>query len=217
MSSVVIVDYGLGNLFSVQRALNKIGVSDSVISSEKAAIENADRLILPGVGAFGDGMDNLRKRDLVSSIRSYAESGRPLLGVCLGMQLIMSESEEFGVHEGLNLVPGRVVRLQAHEEERAKIPQIGWNSLHAPDEKSSHRGPWNKTVLSGVEEGAFMYFLHSYMVVPHDSKACLATTQYGGNRFCSVLRQGNMTGVQFHPERSGPVGLRIYRNFVLGT
>lgn len=208
--SVIIVDYGLGNLFSVQRALNLVGAENTKISPEKTDIDNASRVVLPGVGAFGDGMKNLEERDLVSALQKYAQSGRPLLGVCLGMQLIMSQSEEFGLHSGLDLVPGNVRKLEFDTEGGFKIPHIGWNAL----EKSNGAEIWDETVLEGIDEGASMYFNHSYIVVPENRSVSLATTNYGKDTYCSVLRKDNITGAQFHPELSGDDGLRLYRNFV---
>lgn len=208
----VIVDYGLGNLYSVKRALERVG-TDVVISSERRVIEEADRLVLPGVGAFGDGMRHLRELDLVSPLNAYVASGRPVLGVCLGMQLLMSESEEFGIHKGLDVIAGRVVRLQSPAgSDRHKVPHIGWNSLHHPP--GAPANPWEGTVLRKLDDGVFMYFLHSYVVVPEDPALCIALTRYGHDRFCSAIRQGNVSGVQFHPERSGEEGLAIYRSFI---
>jgi len=212
--SVVIVDYGLGNLFSVQRALNLVGAGDAKISAEKEDIENADRIVLPGVGAFGDGMKNLQELGLVSVLQEYAKSGRPLLGVCLGMQLILSRSEEFGVHDGLNLIHGNVRRLESDSESDFKIPHIGWNTLEKPSEHSEQTGLWDKTVLADIDEGASMYFNHSFIVEPEDPSVSLASTNYGNDVYCSVLKQGNITGAQFHPELSAADGLKLYRNFV---
>ena len=212
--SVVIVDYGLGNLFSVQRALNMVGAKDTKISHDQADIENAGRVVLPGVGAFGDGMKNLEERELVSTLQKYAESGRPILGVCLGMQLIMSQSEEFGLHAGLDLVPGNVRRLESDTKGGFKIPHIGWNALEKSSGNWAGAGIWDETVLDGIEEGASMYFNHSFIVVPEDQSVSLATTNYGKDAYCSVLRMDNITGAQFHPELSGEDGMRLYRNFI---
>jgi glutamine amidotransferase len=169
------------------------------------------------VGAFGDGMNNLRELGLVSVVKRFANSGRPILGVCLGMQLLMSESEEFGVHEGLDIVSGKVARFQPEGSVRHKIPLIGWNSLELPDGDYVKEGMWRGTVLSNLNEGAFMYFLHSYVAVPDDLALRLAITQYGHAWFCSALKQENVTGVQFHPERSGEEGLSIYKSFVFAN
>jgi len=202
----VIVDYKLGNLFSVERALHKVGAVNTLISNDSEAIENADRLILPGVGAFGDGMNNLKELGIINSIKTYAASGRPLLGVCLGMQMLMSESDEFGRNEGLGLVSGNVVTLEQNEDNRIKVPHIGWNTL-SPVES------WSGSILRDLEDETYMYFLHSYVTVPDDPKIILATTTYGKNTYCSVFKKDNLTGVQFHPERSGKDGLDIYERF----
>jgi glutamine amidotransferase len=214
--SVVIVDYGLGNLFSVARALTKVGASDTKISYQRSDIERADRLVLPGVGAFKDGMDNLRERDIISTIQEYTRSGRPILGVCLGMQLIMTHSEEFGLHEGLDLIPGNVRHLHLCENERLKIPHIGWDSLNLPGGGTNCPDLWRGTVLDGIEVGSSMYFIHSYVVEPDDPAVPIAVTKYGNDAYCSVFKKDNITGAQFHPELSGEDGLSLYRNFVHG-
>lgn len=211
---VVIVDYGLGNLFSVERALRKLGCSNVLISDKPNDIRMADRLILPGVGAFGDGMNNLTLKGLPQVIAEVTVSGVPLLGVCLGMQILMSSSEEFGYHKGLDLVKGKVRRLKPSGDSRSKIPQIGWNSLYRPLDEVDPRNVWEGTLLQYIRNGAFMYFLHSYVVEPSESDITLSTTVYNGDSFCSAFSQDNITGVQFHPERSGEEGLEIYRAFI---
>ena len=213
-STVVIVDYGLGNLFSVQRALNRVGSPNPMISNQKDDIDSADYLILPGVGAFGDGMDNLRRLGLVPVINGYAASGRPLLGVCLGMQLIMTESEEFGHHTGLDLLPGRVRMLQVGSDRRLKVPHIGWNSLLPSKKEANPEHVWQGTILSEIPSDSSMYFVHSYVVAPDDPDISIASTQYGDDEYCSVLKSGNITAAQFHPELSGEDGLSIYRTFL---
>ena len=208
--SVVIVDYGIGNLFSVVGAVNAVGVDDPVVSSDISKIKSADRVILPGVGAFGDGMDNLRERDLVSVMQDRSASDRPTLGVCLGMQLLMDGSDEFGVHDGLGAIRGSVTRFAP--EIGMKIPLIGWERLIEPK-----KDMWKTSVLSELEGGTHMYFVHSYYVDPAEDSNVLATTRFGEFEFCSVVREGNTTGVQFHPERSGEDGIQIYRNFLFGN
>jgi len=212
----VVVDYGLGNLFSVQRALEKVGAREITISGDSDIVRNADRLLLPGVGAFGDGMEGLRSRDLITVIKEFANSGRPLLGVCLGMQLIMSQSEEFGHNLGLDLLPGTVELLHPGDESSIKIPHIGWNELHAPRWHADGAQKWNDSLLGGNSLGSSMYFVHSYAVVPDDASMTVAVTRYGDAEYCSVIEHGNVTGAQFHPELSGEAGLNIYRNFVHG-
>jgi imidazole glycerol-phosphate synthase subunit HisH len=208
--SVVIVDYGIGNLFSVVGAVKAVGVDEPVVSSDISKIGSADRVILPGVGAFGDGMDNLRERDLVSVLQDRSAADRPTLGVCLGMQLLMDGSDEFGVHDGLGAIRGTVTRFAP--ETGMKIPLIGWERLIEPEKEM-----WNTSVLSELAGGTHMYFVHSYYVDPAEDSNVLATTRFGEFEFCSVVREGNTTGVQFHPERSGEDGIQIYRNFLFGN
>lgn len=208
---VAIVDHGLGNLFSVAHACRAVGLS-AAITADRGEIERADAVILPGVGAFGDAMATLRRLDLVSPLRDLVAAGRPLVGICLGVQLLMSESCEFGRHEGLGVVPGRVVRLaNPREGGRAlKVPQVGWNRIARPD--GSLPDHWAGTLLDGVRDGEFMYFVHSFVVVPEDASVVLSTTAYGDVEFCSSVSSGSIFACQFHPERSGRRGLDIYGN-----
>ncbi|HSB03323.1 MAG TPA: imidazole glycerol phosphate synthase subunit HisH [Anaerolineales bacterium] len=206
---VAIVDFGLGNLYSVHQACRKVGL-DAEITSSRQAILNADAVILPGVGAYRDAMQNLRKLDLVGVLRDIAASNKPLLGVCLGMQLLMSESFEFGHHEGLDIIKGSVVHFgKPNEEERTlKVPQIGWNRIH----KSEQSVEWRTSLLAGVPDQAYMYFVHSYIVQPEDQNMVLSTTRYGDVEFCSSLQKGTVFACQFHPERSSQWGIAIYQN-----
>lgn len=208
---VAIVDYEMGNLFSVKQACEHVGL-DTCIAADFASIDRASALILPGVGAFGDAMTCLKERELDKSIIAFAASGRPVLGICLGMQLLMTESIEFGRHAGLNLVPGTVIRFNPgpHDAGDFKVPQVQWNKLFYPPR--AHGNIWADTLLDGVLEGEFMYFVHSYYVVPEHAEDILATTRYGEVEFCSVLSRGNIFAFQGHPERSGETGLRVYRN-----
>jgi glutamine amidotransferase len=219
-ADVVIVDYGMGNLFSVQRACHAAGIASATITDDARRIGRAQGLLLPGVGAFGDAMRVLGERNLVDPIREFARSGRPVMGICLGMQLMLSESTEFGRHAGLDLVPGTVVRLsEAHTADRAlKVPQVGWNQIHGPARFLStfEHGPAAVvgTPLESLADGAYMYFVHSYCVCPQEAEVVLSTTEYGGVRFCSSLLRGNLFATQFHPERSGKEGIRVYRGFL---
>ncbi len=208
--SVVIVDYGISNLFSVYGAVQVVGVDNLTVSDDPSEIESADRVILPGVGAFGDGMNNLRQRDLVSVLQDRTAADRPTLAVCLGMQLLMDESDEFGSHQGLSAIKGSVTRFTP--EPNIKIPLIGWEPLIEPKPDA-----WGSTVLSGLSDGTHMYVVHSDYVEPSDAENILAETRFGQVEFCSVVKNGNTTGVQFHPERSGEDGIRIYRNFLFGN
>jgi glutamine amidotransferase len=208
---VAIVDYGLGNLFSVEQACRAVGLSAS-ITNDRRVIEQAAAVILPGVGAFGDAMATLRRLDLVNVLRKAPSHGTPLIGICLGIQLLMDESCEFGSHEGLGLISGRVVPLGSPREgdRRLKVPQVGWNRIHAHGGSAADR--WPATPLEGLADGEFMYFVHSFVAVPDDPSVIVSTTRYGDVEFCSSLQLGNIFACQFHPERSGRHGLQIYGN-----
>lgn len=212
---VAIVDHSLGNLHSVGQACKHVGL-DAVITADAAEIEAAEALILPGVGAFGDAIRTLRERDLVEPITSFAETGKPTVGVCLGLQLFMETSDEFGSHEGLGLIPGSVHRFSAGSDQttgrRIRVPQVGWNTIQKSKDPDSRANPWADTPLAGVGEGTFMYFVHSYYVLPRDAADILGITTYGDFTYCSVAGRDNIFGVQFHPERSGRNGLALYRH-----
>lgn len=211
---VLVVDYGLGNIFSIARALRCIGANVEITDSKNKILE-ASRIILPGVGAFGDGMRNLEKKRLIAPIKDYVNSGRLLLGICLGMQLLMTEGEEFGIHEGLDFIRGRVVPLKVEDSKKyvLKIPHVGWGRLYYPKGRQS---PWHATIFKNLPEGCFMYFSHSNVVVMETSDYSLAETGYGDNIFCSALHKKNIYACQFHPEMSGEKGLEIYRQFAFG-
>jgi glutamine amidotransferase len=200
---IVIVDYGIGNLRSVQKALERVGAT-AVVTSDPAALDRAQGVILPGVGAFGDGMAHLRRRGLVEPVLGQARTGKPLLGICLGMQLLFDESEEMGQQQGLGLLPGRVVRFPEGE---LKVPHIGWNQLQMAAPRPE------MALLEGMKDGAYAYFVHSYYPVPDEPGDLLATTEYG-IEFASVVGRGAIWGAQFHPEKSQDVGLRLLKNFV---
>ncbi len=214
-NKIVILDYALGNLFNVQRAFESIG-AEALITDKKEDIEKAEKIVLPGVGAFGEGMRHLREKGLDVVIKREAQKGKPLLGICLGMQLLMGESEEHGRWEGLDMISGRVVHLDSPDAGvRFKVPQIGWNLLF-PSKAHKQRGQvfWKGTILNGLEANSYMYFIHSFCVQVDEPESCVAETIYGHNQFCSVVQKGNIMGCQFHPERSGVDGIRILRNFV---
>jgi glutamine amidotransferase len=214
MNEIAILDYALGNLFNVRRAFESIG-ANAYITDHREDIEKAGGIVLPGVGAFAEGMKQLRKKGLDEVIRHQSQQGKPILGICLGMQLLMSESEENGQWEGLNLIDGKVVYLeQAGGEERFKLPQIGWNSLFpSATEVERGNGYWKSTILEGLKANSYMYFVHSLCVRVDEPTDCISETGYGHNRFCSVVQRGNVMGCQFHPERSAEDGIRILRNF----
>jgi len=201
---VIIIDYGMGNLFSVKLACEKVGL-EAIISHDKAEISKATALILPGVGAFGDAMEALKELDLVGVIKKFIDSGKPFLGICLGMQLLMTESEEFGNHKGLDIIKGKVIKIPSSAD---KVPQVGWNKIL----KGKNKKDWNATLLDGLSEGDYMYFVHSFYVLPADTNVILSETNYAGLNYCSSLRTKNIFACQFHPEKSGEKGLLIYEN-----
>lgn len=207
MNKIIIVDYGLGNLLSVKRAVSAAG-GDPVISGNPKDILNNDRLILPGVGAFSAGMEGLKKAELIEPFKEAVRKGKKVLGICLGMQLLMETSEEFGLHKGLGLIEGHV-KLLAPKNKDLKIPQIGWNSLFKP-----RLANWENTILEDVKIGEMAYFVHSYGVYPSKEENWLAQTEYGGEIFCSVVSCGNIEATQFHPEKSAEVGQRLLRKFI---
>ena len=208
---VVIVDYGMGNLRSVQKALERIG-SAAVVSDEAESVASAERLVVPGVGAFADAMAGLRCLGLDEVVREVAVRGTPLLGICLGMEMLLDESEEFGTTAGLGLIPGRVVPVPAtaSDGEPVKIPHIGWSALALPE----GRGSWKGTLLDGVTVGSAVYFIHSFMARPDDPADRVADCTYGGRPISAVIGRGNVVGCQFHPEKSGQVGLMALRRFL---
>jgi imidazole glycerol-phosphate synthase subunit HisH len=206
---VAIVDYGSGNLFSVEQACALSGLN-SIITNSKKDILGADAVILPGVGAYGDAMLKLNRLDLVNVLRDIAESPKPFVGICLGLQLLMTESYEFGHHKGLGIIEGPVVKFDAPKEKERiiKVPQVGWNRLFQPVDGLR----WHGTLLDKIDNGAYMYFVHSYTVQPQDSKVILSNSQYGHIEFCSSIQHRNVFACQFHPERSGPEGMKLYHN-----
>lgn len=206
---ILLVDYGLGNLFNIQAAFASLG-ANVTISSRGEDIARAKRIIVPGVGAYADGMKGLHERSLIEPLRDFAKSGRPMLGICLGMQLLLSQSEEWGHHDGLDIVKGRVVRLRDPLPGVSfKVPHIGWNTMTVTRREAILGG-----VTEKLEDELFMYFIHSYYVVLDDDRASLATTDYGRDRFCSAFQAGKIVGFQAHPERSGAAGLQVFRNFL---
>ena len=201
---LVVVDYESGNLRSVSRALETCGVSP-LVTGDPSDLDDADALVLPGVGAGPAAMAALNQRGLVEPLREFAESGRPFLGICLGLQLLLDWTDEEPGAPCLGIVPGSVRRLPDAENGTAlKIPHMGWNSVALAEDHPA---------LHGIDSGSFFYFVHSYYALPARPDGVLGTTEYGLT-FCSVYARDNVVATQFHPEKSGPVGLRIYRNFV---
>jgi glutamine amidotransferase len=210
MTDVAVIDYGVGNLLSVSRALGHCGASVDVTDNPDRIL-NARRVVLPGVGAFANGMGALEARGLVDVLREVSRRNQPLLGICLGMQMLLDASEEFGETAGLGLIGGRVVPVpmnDAHGKPQ-KIPHIGWNSLVL-----GAANTWDDTLLEGVAAGESVYFVHSYMAQPDDQRYRLADCIYGGAPVSAVIKRGNVMGCQFHPEKSGLVGLQVLKNFL---
>ena len=199
-SKIAVIDYGMGNLLSVAKALESIGCSVTV-TADPAMLETSDGLVLPGVGSFKDCMDNLVRKQLVEPIKQFVASGRPFLGICLGLQVLFSESLEFGHTKGLDIIPGRVAPFPAGSG--VKIPHMGWNSVHILGETP---------ILRGIPDNSYFYFVHSYCVVPDSEKLIATSTDYGGE-FVSSIRKDNVFACQFHPEKSQRLGLQLLKNF----
>jgi len=200
MQSIAIIDYGMGNLRSVQKGLERVGAAAEV-TRDAAHIESAAGVVLPGVGAFGACMNNLRTYGLIDSVRRVIARGTPFLGICLGMQLLFDESEEFGPVPGLGIFPGRVRRFA--DQPGLQVPHMGWNQIRKRQD-APH--------LRGIGDGAFVYFVHSYYVVPDDASLIATSTDYGAE-FTSAIAKGNVFATQYHPEKSQAVGLKILDNF----
>ena len=209
---VTVVDYGMGNLFSATKALEHCG-AEVLLTSDAERIAGSERVVLPGVGAFFDGMRGLKAGGLDAAVKTFAKKGGSLLGICLGMQMLMETSEEFGLHEGLGLVPGRVTAIPrtGQDGKPHKIPHIGWNSLEIP---SARKDLWEGTILADIQPGEPMYFVHSFTAVPADERHRLADSFYDGCRIAGAIRNGKIYGCQFHPEKSGKAGLKIIENFL---
>lgn len=201
---IAIIDYGVGNLRSVEKAFACLGYQ-ALVTSNPEAVRKADKVVLPGVGAFGKAMENLKDVGMVPVVKEVVESGRPFLGICLGLQLLFEESAEVFDGEtaeikGLGIIPGKVLRFNTKQ---LKVPQIGWNRI-----KLTKENP----LFYGVDNGSFVYFVHSYFVSPNDGQLIACTTDYG-IEYCSGIRKGNIYAFQFHPEKSSSVGLKILKNF----
>jgi glutamine amidotransferase len=209
MKNLIIIDYQLGNLFSVKQACEAIGIN-AKISSKKDDLLNADALILPGVGAFNEAMSNLKNLDLDLAIIQKVNSGTPIFGICLGLQLLFTESEEFGAGRGLDLIPGVIKRFpQSFQNRKIRVPQIGWNTIYRSDQA------WEKSALIELKENDFMYFIHSYFVEPQDKNCILTLTNYDGIEFSSAINHHHIFATQFHPEKSADKGISIYKNWAI--
>lgn len=199
---LAVVDYGAGNLRSVLHALRHLGAADIQIVQAPEQLEGAQKIILPGVGAFGAGMQQLEAQKLIAPVKNAVQAGVPYLGICLGMQFLFDRSDEMGEHAGLGILPGHVTRFPAFSE--LKVPHMGWNRL-APTRPSK--------MLSGVPADAYAYFVHSYYCVPQNSADTLIEVEYG-IRFCAAVERDHIFGVQFHPEKSQQTGLQVLKNFL---
>lgn len=206
--TVAIVDYGVGNLFSLMRAVERTGGRPKLVQTAHD-IDSAERVILPGVGAFGACANELAQRGLADAIQSFADSGRPLLGICVGMQLFADSSEEFGHHRGLGLIRGAVRQIASHATDGTslRIPHIGWNEL-------AICAPVETRLFAGLTNGVDVYFVHSYSIEMEQPDSVAATCEYGGYKLHAALEQRNLYGCQFHPEKSGSTGLIILGNFL---
>lgn len=198
---IAIVDYGVGNLFSLRSSFAKIG-ADTVVTADKNVIENADKIILPGVGAFADAIKKLQDTGLGEVVKAQAKLGKPIMGICLGMQLLFERSFEYGEHQGLGLIKGDVIPMKGYINDSLKVPHIGWNGLYFPKKHF---------LFSQLKEGDCAYFVHSYFATNCD-ESVIATTEYG-KMLTAAVASGNVMGCQFHPEKSGDVGLAILRAF----
>lgn len=200
---ITLIDCGISNIGSVRSAFGRIGV-ETVVTTDPATVQSASSLILPGVGAFANGMENLKRHSLVQPILRAVAAGTPLLGICLGMQLLAQISEEFGEHEGLGLVPGRVVRLEA-KNPGERVPNIGWCDVSIPPQSC---------LFGGIKDGTPFYFVHSYHLYCANRQDGAATISFGDREVCVAIERGNVFGVQFHPEKSQGPGLQLLENFV---
>jgi len=198
---IALIDYGAGNLFSVERALKFAG-ADYYLATKPENILRADKLVLPGVGSFSDGMNGLKKNKLSAAIKQAVAKKTPILGICLGMQLMMTTGYEFGTHQGLDLIAGVTNKMKT----AGKLPQIGWNDIRIKQPQSP--------LLKGIKSKDYFYFVHSYVTRPENPAVAAATTDYGGDEFCSIMSYNHIYGTQFHPEKSSQAGLKIYQNFV---
>jgi glutamine amidotransferase len=206
---VLIIDYGLGNLFSVKQACEYAGYIVD-ITSDPDKLVKADAVILPGVGAFGTAMESLADHDLLMAISEFVKTGKPFMGICLGMQMLFSESEEHGNFRGLNLINGKIIKFpQYNLLTKHRVPQIQWNKIIP----SVHNN-WDETPFKGIKSGEYMYFVHSYYALPESDNVILSYSEYATIKYASAVLKDNILGIQFHPEKSSNEGLKIYKNWL---
>ena len=204
---IAIIDYGVGNVKSIRNAFEN-QKAEVILTRERETILEADGLVLPGVGAFSHGMDNLNKFGLVEIIKDFVKTGKPLLGICLGMQMLLEESEEFGNSKGIGLIKGKVVKLPIKQSIQYKLPHISWNEIQPKKIK------WENTILDNIEENSDMYFVHTFIAEPNNENEILSVTKYHNHVFCSSIKKEYIYGCQFHPEKSSKKGLSIIKNFI---
>jgi len=205
MSKVIVIDYKMGNLFSILHACEKVGIS-AEISNDKNKIKDASALILPGVGAYPLAVNQLNELELETPIKEFIQSGKKVMGICLGMQLLMEQSDEFGINKGLGIIDGEVVRFPHQEGDlKRRVPQITWNNVDIQD--------INDPLMKGIKNHEFFYFVHSNFVLPKNTQNVLCKTNFAGFEYCSVVKKDNVYGIQFHPEKSANQGLQILENF----
>tara|TARA_B110000971_G_C19925204_1_gene461202 strand:- start:158 stop:787 length:630 start_codon:yes stop_codon:yes gene_type:complete len=207
MKKVCILDYGIGNLKSLSNVFSKIEI-DVIITSDHKKILSSDYIILPGVGAFANAMEKLKNLNLDEVVVECINKGKPFMGICLGMQMLFEKSEEFGITKGLGIIKGDVIKIPSKKKDM-KLPHIGWNTLNSVNDAL-----WNDSVLTNVRKEDSVYFIHSYCCLPKVNKNIIAFTTYEGITLCASVQKDNVLGVQFHPEKSGPVGLKIINNFL---
>ena len=207
MSVIAVIDYDVGNIKSICNAFEKVG-ANIIVTRDSGEIFKADGVVLPGVGAFAHGMEKLKQYGLDKTILEVAGSGKPLLGICLGMQMLFSSSEEFGNTTGLGIIPGEILKLPLINPAYQKLPHVSWNEL-----SECGSGSWGKSILKDVAENENMYFVHSFFANPEYKKDILSTTVYSGHKFCSTVQRNNVYGCQYHPEKSAIAGLKIITNF----
>ena len=209
-NKITILDYKCGNIFTIINALSKQGYEVDVTENFKSIV-NSNKIILPGVGAFSAGINGLKTKNLDEALKIFVKKGNPILGICLGMQLLLSKSTEFGHHEGLNFIKGNVKKLT--REENKKIPHTGWNNIQIND-FSLNKNNQTKKFLSGIKDNSYFYFVHSFAAQVSDKSDNLSYTSYGRDKFSSIISRENVFGTQFHPEKSGKIGLNLLKNFL---
>jgi len=208
VTTIAVIDYGVGNIKSICRALEKSG-AEVCLTNDRDKVISSDGVLLPGVGAFAHGMEKLNSQGIDELLREFSETGKPILGICLGMQMLFDQSTEFGETKGLGLIPGQVLRLETLDEAHEKLPHVSWNEI-----KPGTSSEWEGTILNSIKDGEDMYFVHSYYVKPANEEDVLSTTVYSQFEYCSTVKHQNIYGCQYHPEKSAETGLKIIKNFV---